>query len=64
METRWQIRKLLLKSFKALCYVDKNAIDQLLTSVLPMEMVSKCFNVTPYGFIWSFLGPGYAFKCH
>lgn len=43
METRWQIRKLLLKSFKALCYVDTNAIDQLLTSVLPMEMVNNIF---------------------
>lgn len=39
METRWPIRKILLDAFKALCHLETNAIDLLLTSVLPMELV-------------------------
>lgn len=39
METRWTIRELLLDSFKSLCFVDLAAIDVMLTSVLPLELV-------------------------
>lgn len=39
METRWTIRQLLIDSFRALCFVDVDAIDVMLTSVLPLELV-------------------------
>lgn len=39
METRWRIKTLILQAFKALCYLDKNAIEVLLMSVLPLELV-------------------------
>ncbi|XP_037027751.1 NCK-interacting protein with SH3 domain [Bradysia coprophila] len=44
METRWRIKTLILQAFKALCYLDKNAIEVLLMSVLPLELVNdiKC----------------------
>lgn len=39
MEIRWTIRQLLIDSFRALCFVDVDAIDVMLTSVLPLELV-------------------------
>ncbi|XP_058444039.1 NCK-interacting protein with SH3 domain [Malaya genurostris] len=39
METRWSIRKLLLKAFKAMCHLDYTTVDILLGSVLPLEIV-------------------------
>ncbi|KAJ6638766.1 NCK-interacting protein with SH3 domain [Pseudolycoriella hygida] len=44
METRWRIKTLILQAFKALCYLDKNAVEVLLMSVLPLELVNdiKC----------------------
>lgn len=41
METRWSIRKMLLESFKAMCHLDFTAVDILLSSVLPIELVSS-----------------------
>lgn len=40
METRWSIKKLLLKTFTAACHLDHIIVDILLTSVLPLEIVS------------------------
>ncbi|XP_053684360.1 NCK-interacting protein with SH3 domain [Sabethes cyaneus] len=49
METRWSIRKLLLKAFKAMCHLDYTTVDILLGSVLPLEiiqdMISNARNV-------------------
>ena len=45
METRWPIKRLLLKTFTAACHLDHIIVDILLTSVLPLEIVSwliKC----------------------
>ncbi|EDW06782.2 uncharacterized protein Dmoj_GI15214 [Drosophila mojavensis] len=39
METRWSIKKLLLKTFTAACHLDHIIVDILLTSVLPLEIV-------------------------
>ncbi|KAL7026662.1 hypothetical protein ACKWTF_005119 [Chironomus riparius] len=39
METRWNIRKLLLKTFKAMCLLDVTCVDLLIGSVLPLELV-------------------------
>ncbi|XP_035773983.1 NCK-interacting protein with SH3 domain-like [Anopheles albimanus] len=39
METRWSIRKLLLKAFHAMCHLDYTTVDILLGSVLPLELV-------------------------
>lgn len=39
METRWSIRKLLLKAFTAICHLDVVAVDILLNSVLPTELI-------------------------
>lgn len=39
METRWSIRKLLLKAFTAMSHLDYVAVDILLNSVLPMELI-------------------------
>ncbi|XP_058127441.1 NCK-interacting protein with SH3 domain [Anopheles ziemanni] len=39
METRWSIRKLLLKAFRAMCHLDYTTVDILLGSVLPLELV-------------------------
>ncbi|EDV38499.1 uncharacterized protein Dana_GF19497, isoform A [Drosophila ananassae] len=39
METRWSIKKLLLKTFTAACHLDYIIVDILLTSVLPLEIV-------------------------
>ncbi|XP_070508314.1 NCK-interacting protein with SH3 domain [Chironomus tepperi] len=39
METRWNIRKLLLKTFKAMCLLDVTCVDILIGSVLPLELV-------------------------
>lgn len=39
METRWPIKRLLLKTFTAACYLDHIIVDILLTSVLPLEIV-------------------------
>lgn len=46
MENRWSIRALLLKAFKAMCMLDVMAVDVLINSVLPLEIVSKAiFNL-------------------
>lgn len=39
METRWSIRKLLLKAFKVMCHLDITAVDICLNSILPIELV-------------------------
>ncbi|XP_068159175.1 NCK-interacting protein with SH3 domain isoform X2 [Drosophila tropicalis] len=39
METRWSIKRLLLKTFTAACHLDHIIVDILLTSVLPLEIV-------------------------
>lgn len=39
MESRWIIRKLLLKAFKAMCLLDVTCVDLLIGSVLPLELV-------------------------
>ncbi|XP_037937388.1 NCK-interacting protein with SH3 domain [Teleopsis dalmanni] len=39
METRWAIKRLLLKTFTAACHLDHIIVDILLTSVLPLEIV-------------------------
>lgn len=39
MESRWNIRKLLLKAFKAMCLLDLTCVDLLIGSVLPLELV-------------------------
>ncbi|XP_023159534.2 NCK-interacting protein with SH3 domain isoform X2 [Drosophila hydei] len=39
METRWSIKKLLLKTFTAACHLDHIIVDILLTSLLPLEIV-------------------------
>ncbi|GAB0095188.1 NCK-interacting protein with SH3 domain [Sergentomyia squamirostris] len=39
METRWTIRRLLLDAFKAICQLDYVAVDILLGSVLPTELI-------------------------
>ncbi|KAL5275941.1 NCKIPSD family protein [Megaselia abdita] len=39
METRWNIKKLLLRAFTAACHLDHIIVDILLTSVLPLEIV-------------------------
>ncbi|XP_059615007.1 NCK-interacting protein with SH3 domain [Phlebotomus argentipes] len=39
METRWTIRRLLLDAFKAICQLDYTAVDVLLGSVLPTELI-------------------------
>ncbi|XP_046803014.1 uncharacterized protein LOC124418997 [Lucilia cuprina] len=39
METRWPIKRLLLKTFTAACHLDHIIVDILLTSVLPLEIV-------------------------
>lgn len=39
METRWSIRKLLLKAFTAMSHLDYVAVDILLNSVLPSELI-------------------------
>lgn len=39
METRWNIKRLLLKTFTAACHLDHIIVDILLTSVLPLEIV-------------------------
>lgn len=44
METRWSIRKLLLESFKAMCHLDHIAVDILLGSVLPTELVQEMYS--------------------
>lgn len=44
METRWSIRKLLLQSFKAMCHLDHVAVDILLGSVLPAELVQDMYS--------------------
>lgn len=44
METRWSIRKLLLQSFKAMCHLDHVAVDILLGSVLPAELVLDMYS--------------------
>ncbi|ETN64761.1 SH3 adapter protein SPIN90 [Anopheles darlingi] len=41
METRWSIRKLLLKAFHAMCHLDYTTVDILLGSVLPLELVQE-----------------------
>lgn len=43
METRWSIRKMLLEAFKSMCHLDFTAVDILLSSVLPIELVSWIF---------------------
>lgn len=40
MESRWSIKRLLLKTFTAACHLDHIIVDILLTSVLPLEIVS------------------------
>ncbi|XP_075156202.1 NCK-interacting protein with SH3 domain isoform X2 [Haematobia irritans] len=39
METRWNIKRLLLRTFTAACHLDHIIVDILLTSVLPLEIV-------------------------
>lgn len=39
MENRWNIRKLLLRVFKAMCLLDLTCVDILISSVLPLELV-------------------------
>lgn len=39
MESRWNIRKLLLRVFKAMCLLDVTCVDILISSVLPLELV-------------------------
>lgn len=39
MESRWNIRKLLLRAFKAMCLLDVTCVDILISSVLPLELV-------------------------
>uniref|UniRef100_A0A1B0FCZ5 SPIN90/Ldb17 leucine-rich domain-containing protein n=1 Tax=Glossina morsitans morsitans TaxID=37546 RepID=A0A1B0FCZ5_GLOMM len=39
METRWPIKRLLLKAFTAACHLDAIIVDILVTSVLPLEIV-------------------------
>lgn len=39
MEHRWNIRKLLLRAFKAMCLLDVMCVDLLISSVLPLELV-------------------------
>lgn len=39
MESRWNLRKLLLKTFKAMCLLDVTCVDILIGSVLPLELV-------------------------
>lgn len=48
METRWSIRKMLLEAFKSMCHLDFTAVDILLSSVLPIELVRK-FIIFFYG---------------
>lgn len=38
MESRWNIRKLLLRAFKAMCLLDLTCVDILISSVLPLEL--------------------------
>lgn len=44
METRWSIRKLLLLAFKSMCDLDVVAVDILLGSVLPTELVQEMYS--------------------
>lgn len=39
MENRWNIRKLLLRAFKAMCLLDLTCVDILISSVLPLDLV-------------------------
>lgn len=39
METRWTIRKLLLDALKAMCHLDFTAVNIILNSILPIELV-------------------------
>lgn len=39
METRWTIRKLLLDSLTAMCHLDFTAVNIMLCSILPIELV-------------------------
>lgn len=41
MESRSRIKKLLLKVFTAACHLDHIVVDLLLTSTLPLEIVSN-----------------------
>lgn len=52
METRWRIKTLILQAFKALCYLDKNAIEVLLMSVLPLELVINLLSDTKQNVQW------------
>lgn len=38
MESRWNIRKLLLRAFKAMCLLDITCVEILISSVLPLEL--------------------------
>ncbi|XP_055384761.1 NCK-interacting protein with SH3 domain [Condylostylus longicornis] len=44
METRWPIKRLLIKVFTAACRLDHIIVDILLTSVLPLEIVEDMKN--------------------
>lgn len=66
METRWSIKRLLLKTFTAACHLDHIIVDILLTSVLPLEIVSVkntrpakflCSNIVIFYSLWP--GGGY-----
>lgn len=39
MESRWNIRKLLLRAFKAMCLLDLTCVEILISSVLPLVLV-------------------------
>lgn len=44
METRWNIRKLLLRAFKAMCLLDITCVEILVSSVLPLELAQDMLN--------------------
>ncbi|KAG5684601.1 hypothetical protein PVAND_013826 [Polypedilum vanderplanki] len=46
MESRWNIRKLLLKAFKAMCLLDVTCVDLLIGSILPLELVQEMLSNT------------------
>lgn len=43
METRWQIRRLLIEAFLLMCSLDSNIVLLMLSSVLPLELVQDIY---------------------
>jgi hypothetical protein len=44
MEARWNIRKLLLRTFKAMCLLDITCVEILANSVMPLELAQDMLN--------------------